>query len=146
MTSARRPGRVQHIAYDKTPLSSSQPDIGARIALGDAGFPASRSLVSRRESGEIPISYEGMAAYESALGLEQGQISSLTGYIRAAIPGVKAKGIRPHLDVASKQFSLRLDELLDAAEDGGAGARDWQELGWHLAAVPGTSRRCRSCI
>ena len=160
MTSARRPGRVQRIAYDGTPLNSSTPDIDARIgwllamsrlhhkdpmfkdgrqfvsALADAGFPASRSLVSRWESGEIPISYEGMSAYETALGLEQGRISSLTGYIRAAIPGVKTNVIRPQLDVPSRQFALRLDELLDVAEDGGACARDWQELGWHLAAVP----------
>ena len=160
MTIARRPGRVQRIAYDSTPLNSSKPDIDARIgwllamsrlhhkdaafkdgaqfvsALGDAGFPASRSLISRWESGEIPISYEGMSAYETALGLEQGRISSLTGYIRVAIPGVKTNVIRPQLDVSSSAFSMRLDELLDAAEDGGACARDWQDLGWHLAAVP----------
>ena len=55
-------------------------------ALGEAGFPASRSLVSRWESGEIPISYEAMTAYETVLGLQVGQISSITGYIKATIP------------------------------------------------------------
>jgi hypothetical protein len=159
-TTARRPGRVQRIAFDGTPLNSSKPDIDARIgwllamsrlhhadatfkdgrqfaaALADVGCRASRSLISRWESGEIPISYEGMSAYEAALDLESGRISSLTGYIRAAIPGVKAKVVRPHLDVASRGFALRLDELLDLAEDKAAVARDWQELGWHLAAVP----------
>ena len=78
--SARRPGRTQKIAYDETPLNAANPDIDARIgwllamsrlhhvdeafqdgrhfaqALAEAGFPASRSLLSRWESGEIPIS------------------------------------------------------------------------------------------
>jgi hypothetical protein len=48
-------------------------------ALAEARFPPSRSLVSRWESGEIPICYEGMSACEVALGLEVGQISSITG-------------------------------------------------------------------
>ena len=30
-TSSRRPGRVQRIAYDATPLNSTHPDIDARI-------------------------------------------------------------------------------------------------------------------
>ena len=30
-TTARRPGRVQQIAYDATPLNSVKPDIDARI-------------------------------------------------------------------------------------------------------------------
>ena len=160
MSGARRPGRVQRIAYDDTPLNSTRPDIDARIgwllamsrlhhpdpsygdgrkfltALADAGFITSRSLVSRWESGEIPVSYEGMSAYERALGLEPGRISSLTGYIRSAIPGVKTKVIRPQLDPTSREFALRLDELLDLAEDGQALAVDWQDLGWHLAAAP----------
>ena len=33
-------------------------------------MPTSRSLLSRWESGEIPISYEAMAAYEQVLGLD----------------------------------------------------------------------------
>lgn len=160
MTTVRRPGRVQKIAYDETPLNSRKPDIDARIgwllamsrlhhrdremadgrrfteALKAVGCNASRSLVSRWESGEIPISYEGMSAYEEALGLSTGQISSLTGYMRAAIPGVKARVVRPQLDPASKEFSVRLDELIEIAEDGHAKATDWQDLGWHLAAAP----------
>jgi len=160
MSSGRRPGRVQRIAYDATPLNSPRPDIEARIgwllamsrlhhedgsfrdgrsflaAVGDVGLAASRSVVSRWESGEIPISYEGMSAYESALGLERGRISSLTGYIRAAIPGVNARVIRPQLDASTREFATRLDELLDLAEEGMACAQDWQELGWHLAVAP----------
>ncbi len=160
MTSARRPGRMQRIAFDGTPLNSSKIDIDARIgwllamsrlhhedpvfadgrhfvsALAEAGFPASRSLVSRWESGEIPVSYEGMSCYEQALGLELGRISSLTGYIRAAIPGVKTKVVRPQLDPSSREFAVRLDDLLDLAEEGKALAVDWQALGWHLAAAP----------
>ena len=168
MTSVRRPGRVQKIAYDDTPLNSRRPDIDARIgwllamsrlhhvdlemtdgrhfvlALNAAGCNASRSLVSRWESGEIPISYEGMSAYERALGLETGQISSLTGYMRAAIPGVKARVVRPQLDPSSKEFSVRLDELIELAEDDEARATDWQDLGWHLAAVPLVHLRART--
>ncbi len=158
--TTRRPGRTQKIAYDETPLSAPNPDIDARIgwllamsrlhhledahqdgrhfaeALGEAGFPASRSLLSRWESGEIPISYEGMTAYEVVLGLEIGQISSITGYIKASIPGVKSRVIRPKLDPTTMEFADRLDDLLDTAETGHARARDWQELGWHFAAAP----------
>lgn len=157
---ARRPGRTQRIAYDTTALTAAQPDIDARIgwllamsrlhhpdacfqegrhfteALAGAGVHASRSLLSRWESGEIPVSYEGMTGYETVLGIEPGRISSITGYIRASIPGVKAKVVRPRLDPASRAFADRLDELIDCAEAGDACARDWQELGWHLAAVP----------
>ncbi|MFZ5847276.1 MAG: hypothetical protein ACOYX5_07850 [Actinomycetota bacterium] len=158
--TARRPGRVQKIAYDDTPLSSRKPDIDARIgwllamsrlhhpdpemadgrrfvqALAAVGCTASRSLVSRWESGEIPISYEGMAAYEKALALVPGQVSSITGYVRAAIPGVKTRVARPQLDPATPEFSRRFDELIDLAEDDAACATEWQDLGWHLAAVP----------
>jgi transcriptional regulator with XRE-family HTH domain len=158
--STRRPGRTQKIAYDETPLNAANPDIDARIgwllamsrlhhrdesfqdgryfsqALADAGFPASRSLLSRWESGEIPISYEGMSAYEVALGIEVGQISSITGYIKASIPGLRTRVIRPKLDPDTRAFADRLDELIDIAESGQALARDWQEFGWHLAAAP----------
>jgi len=167
-TVPRRPGRTQRIAFDATPLNSANPDIDARIgwllamsrlhhpdpgfrdgrrfvaALGEVGASASRSLLSRWESGEIPISYEGMTAYEEALGLEPGRISSITGYIRASIPGVRTKVARPKLEVESCEFADRLDELIDLAEDGGALARDWQELGWHLAAAPMIHLRART--
>jgi hypothetical protein len=135
--SARRPVRTQKIAYHETPLNAANPDIDARIgwllgmsrlhhideafqdgrhfaqALADAGVPASRSLLSRWESGEIPISYERMSAYEVALGLEVGQISSITGYIKASIPGLKTRVVRPKLDPDSRAFAERLDELID---------------------------------
>lgn len=158
--TTKRPGRTQRIAYDETPLSAPNPNIDARIewllamsrlhhhdetyqdgrrfadALGQAGFPASRSLLSRWEADEIPICYEGMLAYEAVLGLEVGQISSITGYIKASIPAVKTRVIRPKLDPTTRAFADRLDDLLDAAETGAAYARDWQELGWHVAAAP----------
>ena len=124
--TTRRPGRTQRIAFDETPLSAAHPNIDARIgwllamsrlhhadetyqdgrrfaeALGEAGFPASRSLLSRWESGEIPISYEGMTAYEPVLGLEVGQISSITGYIKASIPALKTRVVRPKLDPTTR--------------------------------------------
>ena len=160
MAGTGRPGRVQRIAYDATPLTASQPDVDARIgwllamsrlhhentdfadgrtfgeALADAGLHVSRSQISRWESGEAAVSYEATAAYERALGLMPGRLSSLTGYIRSAIPGIKARVLRPRLDPASREFALRLDDLVDLAEDGGARAAHWQELGWHLSSAP----------
>jgi transcriptional regulator with XRE-family HTH domain len=166
VAAGRRPGRVQRIADDTTPLNSRKPDIDARIgwllamsrlhhadpahrdgrkfvqALSDgAGLTTSRSLLSRWESGEIPISYEAMSAYERVLDLTPGRISSLTGYIRASIPGVRTRVVRPKLDPAGREFAERFDRVLDLAEDGRAGARDWQELGWHMAAAPFTHLR-----
>lgn len=158
--AGKRPGRVQQIAYDATPLNAVTVDVEARIgwllamsrlhhpdpafrdgrvfieALGDHGMPTSRSLLSRWESGEIPISYEAMAAYEQVLGLESGQISSITAYVGAILPRIKARLARPKLDPESTEFADRLDALIDLCEDGGALSRDWQDLGWHLAAVP----------
>lgn len=168
MTTTRRPGRLQKIAHDDTPINARNPDIDARIgwllamsrlhhldesmadgrrfvqALESVGCRASRSLVSRWESGEIPISYEGMAAYEQVLGLASGEISSITGYVRSAIPGVKTRVARPQLDPASPEFSRRLDELIDLAEDDAACATQWQDLGWHVAAVPLVHVRART--
>lgn len=160
MTSVRRPGRVQKIAYDATPMSTARPDVDARIgwllamsrlhhpdrAMGDgrsfldalatAGCTASRSLVSRWESGGIPVSYEALVGYERALGLVAGELTSLVGYLRATLTGISAKAARPPLDPAAEEFSTRLDELLDLVEDGHPRACDWQDLGWHLAAAP----------
>jgi transcriptional regulator with XRE-family HTH domain len=155
-----RPGRTQRIPVDETPLNAPRPDINARIgwllvmsrlhhedasfrdghrfaeALSATGVPVSRSLVSRWESGKISASYEGMSAYESVLGLEVGQISSITGYLKASLPKVRARVIQPKLDPTSRAFAERLDDLIEAAEDGKASPRDWQELGWYLAAAP----------
>jgi hypothetical protein len=159
MAGTGRPGRIQQIAYDATPLTAAHPDVDARIgwllamsrlhhrnpdfadgrkfveALAEAGLQVSRSQISRWESGEAAISYDATAAYERALGLMRGRISSLTGYIRAAIPGIKTRVLRPKLDPGSRQFALRLDELVDLAEGGRAKAVDWQDLGWHLSTA-----------
>ncbi|MGI8900197.1 MAG: hypothetical protein ACR2HA_04585 [Nocardioides sp.] len=159
MTS-KRPGRVQQIAYDATPINAATVDVEARIgwllamsrlhhrnpdfrdgrvfvtALADAGMPTSRSVLSRWESGDIPVSYEAMAAYERVLGLTEGQISSITSYVGAIMPRVRARQARPRLDPSSLAFATRLDELIECCEDGEARARDWQDLGWHLSAAP----------
>ena len=71
------------------------------LVLGHSRTRASRSLLRRWESGEIPISYEGLSAYETALGLEVGQISSITGYIKASIPGLRTR-------VVARSSTLRL--------------------------------------
>jgi hypothetical protein len=135
---ARRPGRTQKIAVrryaarrresptstpsagcSRCPACTTSTD-GRHFAegLAEAGFPASRSLLSRWESGEILISYEGMSAHEVALGLEVGQISSITGYIKASIPGLKTRVVRPKLDPDCPAFAERLDEHIDITEAG----------------------------
>ena len=163
-----RPGRTQRIPVDETPLNAPRPDINARIgwllvmsrlhhedpalhdghrfakALTDSGARASRSLVSRWESGKISVSYEGMTAYESVLGLETGQVSSISGYVKASMPGVAARVSQPKVDATSPDFPERLDDLIDAAEDGTASPRDWQELGWYVASAPMVHLRRRT--
>jgi hypothetical protein len=159
MSASAGPGRRQVIAYDATPINSASPDIDARVGwllamsrlysrveehhdgrrfttrLSEAGLAVSRSLVSRWESGEIPVSYEGMSGYERVLGLVPGQLSSLTGYVRSALPGVKARVTSPRLEPGTAAFDRRLDVLLEKVEERVADARDWQELGWHCAAA-----------
>jgi hypothetical protein len=154
-----RPGRTQRIAVDETPLNAAAPDVRARLgwllamsrlhhrdesfqdgghfaeALGRAGYPASRSLVSRWESGLVPVPHEGMSAYERALGLEPGLLTSVRGYLAAELPEGSER-VRPRLDPADRAFATRFDALIDAAEEGTARPGDWEELGWHLAAVP----------
>ncbi len=168
MAGTGRPGRIQQIAYDATPLTAAQPDVDARIgwllamsrlhhddpafadgkkfveALGETGVSVSRSQMSRWESGEAGVSFEGVAAYEQVLGIRPGRISSLTGYIRAAIPGLRSRVLRPRLDPSSPQFTQRLDEVIELAEEGRAKALDWQDLGWHLASAPLVYLRSRT--
>jgi transcriptional regulator with XRE-family HTH domain len=166
--TGKRPGRLQKIAFDASPINASVVDVEARIgwllamsrlhhtdpqwrdgkvfveALADAGMPASRSLVSRWESGEIPVSYEAMAAYERVLGIPTGQISSITAYVSASLPRVKTRLVRPKLDPTSGEFADRLDDLIERCEDGAALATDWHDLGWHLSAVPLAHLRART--
>ena len=58
------------------------------------GFPARRSLLSCWESGEIPIYYEKFRLRGSARP-RVGQISSISGAIKALIPGLKTRAVRP---------------------------------------------------
>ncbi|MCW2782048.1 MAG: hypothetical protein JWR35_2497 [Marmoricola sp.] len=156
----KRAGRLQKIAYDATPINAERPDLEARIgwllamsrlhhrddslrdgrsftgAMARAGAPVSRSLVSRWESGEIPISYDALLAYEQILDTDPGQLTSVVAYLRATIPGVRDKLIRPRFDPASAEFSARLDFLIESAEEGKASPAEWQDLGWHLSLVP----------
>jgi transcriptional regulator with XRE-family HTH domain len=166
--TGKRPGRLQKIAYDASPINAAVVDVEARIgwllamsrlhhadpqwrdgkvfvvALADAGMSASRSLVSRWESGEIPVSYEAMAASERVLGIPAGQISSITAYVSASLPRVKTRLVRPRLDPAGAEFADRLDVLIERCEDGEALATDWHDLGWHLSAVPLVHLRART--
>ena len=102
------------------PDETTRTAAGSPRRSGTPGIPASRSLLSRWESGEIPISYEAMTAYEPVLGLQVGQISSITGYIKATIPALKTRVVRPKLDPTTAAFADRLDELIDIAEHGPA--------------------------
>ncbi|HET7735982.1 MAG TPA: hypothetical protein VFK52_08420 [Nocardioidaceae bacterium] len=153
---AVRRGRPQRVAYDATPLHSLAPDLDARIgwlialsrlyddeyadgaafvaAAREHGVSVSRSLVSRWESGEISVSFEGLAAYESVLRLEPGSLTGLVGYLQTHLRNGVA--CRPTLDPGSDGFPDRLDELIDRAESGVATSVEWQLLGWHCAAVP----------
>ena len=108
-----RPGRTQRIAVDETPLNAATPDLRARLGwllamsrlhhpdesfqdgghfaetLGRVGYSASRSVVSRWESGLIPVPHEGMAAYERALELEPGRLTSVRGYLPPSSPRLR---------------------------------------------------------
>ncbi len=158
--NAKRAGRVQQIAHDGTPINAVAVDVQARVgwllamsrlhhrderfadgraflaAMALDGVVASRSLLSRWESGEIPVSFEAMGAYERVLGLPEGQISSITAYVGMTSPRVTARLSRPRLDPSTTAFSERLDALIVRAEDGEASPAQWQHLAWHLAAVP----------
>ncbi len=150
----RRAGRVQQVAYDKTPLHTGAPDIDARTgwlllmsrlygghpdgnsfvaALAEHGVVASRSLLSRWESGELAVPFEALAAYETVLELDPGRLTGLVAHLRS---GAGARSPRPVLDPAGPAFPDRLDELVDLAEDGKAQGAEWQQLGWHLTAAP----------
>ena len=155
-----RPRGSHRIAYDETPLNAPSPDLPARLGwlltmsrlhhpdasfedgdrfaacLADAGFPADAGLVGRWESGQAPVPYEAITAYEQVLDLRPDLVGSTAGYLWASPPGPAAHAMRPRLDPSSREFSRRLDGLVDAAEQGTAAARDWQSLGWHLSAVP----------
>ncbi len=143
---ARRPGRTQSIAYDSTPLNAPRPDLSARLgwllamsrlhheddsfqdgsrfaeSLGAAGYAASRSALSRWEAGLVPISHEGITAYERVLGLQPGRITSLVGYLTAGPTQPRVRGSGPRLDPSTREFAVRLDELVDAAVAGSARA------------------------
>ncbi|HSV37284.1 MAG TPA: hypothetical protein VLI04_00865 [Nocardioidaceae bacterium] len=155
----RRAGRLQQVAYDATPLNTLAPDLDARLGwllamsrlysstgeyvdgtafvrgAAEHGVTISRSLVSRWESGDIPASFEGLTCYEAVLGLPPGTLSGLASYVRTALPA-GSRPVRPALDAADPRLTARLDELLDRAEKGDATSLDWQQLGWHCAAVP----------
>ena len=168
MTTVRRPGRVQKIAYDATPLFSPTVDLDARLgwllsmsrlhhpdasmaeggtfhrSVRDAGYGVSRSLISRWESGAIPVSYEGFRAYAEVLGLAPERVSSTAAYLRMIVPEQRPHVLRPPLDPASPAFADRLDQLVERAEDQGATAVDWRDLAWHLASSPHVHLRART--
>ncbi len=153
------PGRRQRIAYDATPLNAPEPDLDARIgwllsmsrlhhrdasfqeggrfaaSLSESGYDASRSTISRWEAGLIPVSHEAMTAYERALGIYPGRVSSVAGYLRTERPRSSARAPGARLDPSAPAFAPRFDELVDLAVSGAATAQDWQELGWHFSAV-----------
>ena len=77
-----------------------------------------------------------MTAYERVLGAPAR--ADHLGRRLPALPRPRTppRAARPRLDPAGRDFAVRFDELIDAAEQGTALARDWQELGWHLSAAP----------
>lgn len=155
-----RAGRLQKIAFDSSPISAEKPDLDARLgwllamsrhhhpdprfregrrfveALREHGPSPSRSLISRWESGEIPVSYAGLMAYEQTLGMPDGHLSSTAGFLRVSVPGVRPRLARPPLDPGTREFSNHLDELIELAEADAATTVQWLDLGWHLSSVP----------
>ncbi len=160
MAAAKR-GRPYQVPEDNTPLAAATVDVDARVgwlllmsrlhhldpemALGDSfivalrrvGFQADRSAVSRWESGKVTPRYSVLVAYERALGLPPGQLTSVVNAQRRAFGGSGLSACMPVLDAGSDGFHERLDSLFDAILDGpgpGTGT-EWTALAHHIAAA-----------
>lgn len=154
---ARR-GRPYQIPEDRTPLFSPTVEDSARVGwlllmsrlhhddpqfIGGAhftdlligrGLRIDRSLVSRWESGYAVPRPAVLAAYESLLGLPDGQLTSTVAMLRGEYDDQPAKPATTELDPSSVDFHRRLDDLLDILPTGEAGGADWMHFGSHVAA------------
>ncbi len=157
--AAGRRGRPYQVPEDTTSLRGGAVNVDARVgwlllmsrlhhqdhdlALGDqfnaalrsVGLQADRSAVSRWESGKVTPRYSVLVAYEQALGLRAGQLTSVVNALRRALGGEGLPAWMPILDTRSEGFHERLDALFDAILDGPATGPEWTSLGHYVAAT-----------
>jgi hypothetical protein len=158
MTAGRR-GRPYQVPYDATPIGGPTVDVDSRVgwlllmsrlhhpdpdlALGESfnaalrrvGLQADRSAVSRWESGKVTPRYSVLVAYEQALGLRGGQLTSVVNAQRRAFGGPGLPAWMPILDARSEGFHERLDSLFDTLLEGPATGPEWTSLAHHVASA-----------
>ena len=158
MATGRR-GRPYQVPEDTTSLRAATVNVDARVgwlllmsrlhhsdpelALGEqfnaalrrVGLQADRSAVSRWESGKVTPRYSVLVAYERALGLRSGQLTSVVNALRRALGGEGLPAWMPVLDSRSDGFHERLDSLFDNLLEGPATGPEWTALAHHIAAT-----------
>lgn len=158
MAGGRR-GRPYQVPEDHTSLQSATIDVDARVgwmlvmsrlhnpgrdlslgdefnnALAEVGLQADRSALSRWESGKVTPRYAVLAAYEQALGLRSGQLTSVVNALRRNFSERPNRVWAPVLDPRTDRFHTRLDSLVDTILDGAATGGVWSSFGHHLAAT-----------
>ena len=156
---AGRRGRPYQVPEDTTSLRAGSVNVDARVgwlllmsrlhhqdpdlalgeqfnaALRSVGLQADRSAVSRWESGKVTPRYSVLVAYERALGLRSGQLTSVVNALRRALGGEGLSAWMPILDPQSPGFHERLDGLFDSLLDGPATGPEWTSLAHHVAAT-----------
>ena len=157
--AAGRRGRPYQVPEDTTSLRAASVNVDARVgwlllmsrlhhsdpdlALGEqfnaalrrVGLQADRSAVSRWESGKVTPRYSVLVAYERALGLRSGQLTSVVNALRRALGGEGLPAWMPVLDSRSEGFHERLDSLFDGLLEGPATGPEWTALAHHIAAT-----------
>lgn len=157
--AAGRRGRPYQVPEDTTPLGAANVDIDSRVgwlllmsrlhhhdpelalgesfnrALSKVGLQADRSAVSRWESGKVTPRYSVLVAYEQALGLRAGQLTSVVNAQRRAFGGEGMPAWMPILDSTSEGFHERLDHLFDGVLDGPGTGPEWTALAHHVSAA-----------
>ena len=157
--AAGRRGRPYQVPEDSTSLRAATVNVDARVgwlllmsrlhhndpdlalgeqfnlALRSVGLQADRSAVSRWESGKVTPRYAVLVAYEKALGLRQGQLTSVVNALRRALGGEGLPAWMPILDPRSEGFHERLDALFESLLEGPATGPEWTDLGHHIAAT-----------
>jgi transcriptional regulator with XRE-family HTH domain len=157
--AAGRRGRPYQVPFDETPIGGPTVDVDSRVgwlllmsrlhhpdpelALGESfnaalrrvGLQADRSAVSRWESGKVTPRYSVLVAYEQALGLRGGQLTSVVNAQRRAFGGPGLQAWMPILDSSSDGFHERLDGLFDSLLEGPATGPEWTSLAHHVAAA-----------
>lgn len=157
--AAGRRGRPYQVPVDDTAINGPTVDVDARVgwlllmsrlhhrdpelALGESfnaalrrvGLQADRSAVSRWESGKVTPRYSVLVAYEEALGLRPGQLTSVVNAQRRAFGSGGLASWMPVLDSKSDGFHERLDSLFDGLLEGPGTGPEWTSLAHHVSAA-----------